>query len=176
MLSRRTAIPVCAIAGLLLGALLSAAGGYFFGTGMIEEYLIYGFVGVVLGTVLGGVIGAVLASRLKDSDSRGATSDSGDVTSGSTDTSGQLIGGVMRIVVGLVIIAAGGLFFTILGTMERGGGGPRRMPRIVIAAYELMGKWGVLGVLGAIGLAMIFGGVRSMFARSVVSRSSPEGR
>lgn len=149
MLNSRNAVAVCAGAGLLLGAVSALVGGFLYGTGMLFEFIIYLFVGVVLGTVFGGLFGAVLASRLPDSSSE--------------VTSEQVMGGVMRVIGGFFVLGIGAMSFAVFNDMERrGSSGPSRMWAIPMALYDVLGKWGMLLIMAGFGITLIVLGVKAM--------------
>lgn len=147
MLNSRNAIAICTLAGFSLGLSLAIILGLMFstaGSAWLFEMGFYVFAGVVGGSAIGGLVGYILSGVLPDS---------------SSERSGeQIYGGVFT--------AIGGFFIACLGVASffhfHGGGTASSLPRIVLAVYELLGKWGLLIVLGGGGVAMLVGGVRSM--------------
>jgi hypothetical protein len=149
------ALALCAGAGVLLGTLLAVVLGILFGSGtgpdMGFEMGIYIFAGVVLGTAIGGGIGYVLSSILPNASSE--------------SVSEQLTGGLFRVIGGFMITGIGIVSFGVFDGMEANGIAPGRMFAIALLLYELVGKWGVLVIIGGAGVSMIVFGIRAMIPK-----------
>jgi hypothetical protein len=152
MLNSRNAIPLCAAAGLALGVLLALVLGSIFsvgGSSLMFEMFIYLFAGVVGGSALGAFIGFLLTGILPKASHE--------------DSHEQMFSGVFNAVGGFILAAISLMFFWYCREVEAGGGEPEgRFPRIIVAVYLLLGKWGVLLVAGGAGLFMMVVGIRIM--------------
>lgn len=146
-ITSQNAVVLFSGAGALLGVSLAVVLGSMYGTGMAFEMGIYIFVGLVLGTVIGGGIGFVVSSRLPDASAEGASE--------------QLMGGLFTLIGGFMVCGIGIVSFGVLNDAESRGG-PVTLPKIAIAVYELLGKWGVLAGMVGVGMVLIVLGVRAM--------------
>jgi hypothetical protein len=110
---------------------------------MVFELGIYVFVGAVLGIALGGGIGFVLSPFLP----RASTSNASDQ-----------LGGMLRVIGGLLVTGVGIVSFGALYGRKPSG----TNFKIVLLIYELLGEWGVLIILCGVGLTLIVLGIRAM--------------
>jgi len=79
--------------------------------------------------------------------------------------SGKGSSGCSNVFWGLLFILIGVAGCIVFNKLEREGGSVR-MPAVVILAYKMLGKWGVLGVFGGLGALMTLLGVARMASGS----------
>jgi hypothetical protein len=152
MLNSRNAIPLCTAAGLALGVFLALILGSIFsvgGTSLMFEMIIYFFVGVIGGSALGAFVGFLLTGILPKASHQ--------------ESSEQMFSGVFNAVGGFIVATVALIFFWYFREVEAGGGELEgRFPRIILGVYMLLGKWGMLIVVGGAGIFLMVIGIRNM--------------
>ncbi len=128
------------LGGVVLSLLMGSASGL--------EYGINVFACMVVGTAIGGGTGYVLAAKLPNP-SR-------------SNVSEQLNAGLFRVVGGFMMFGLTIISFGAFDGIEAGQRGPSHLPRIAVALYLLLGKWGMLAAMLAITFSLLGFGIRAM--------------
>lgn len=74
-----------------------------------------------------------------------------------SDSDVEPMGPVANIVFGLIALAGAFWMYTVFAKYEASGGN-FSMPRIAAIFYSLVGKWGIVGFVGLIGVGSLWSG------------------